>query len=140
VAFLDKVKFWKKDDFTLDMGKPADQPPQYDLGAQRFENPQYDPLAPQQEQFGHEAQGSPSYQQYPVNSSFPGAAQVRHTETMPTPVPEQVGMVRDQAVHPRDVELILAKLDAIKSEMDALHQRVRKIEQGMDNSQQKKYW
>jgi hypothetical protein len=48
-------------------------------------------------------------------------------------------------VQSRDIELILAKLDGIKSELDALHQRVRKIEQLSDtqqNAQQQKsrYW
>ena len=43
--------------------------------------------------------------------------------------------------HPpsRDVELILAKLDAIKAELDSLHQRVRKIEQSTDSSHAQKY-
>ncbi|MDD9952821.1 MAG: hypothetical protein OXR66_00630 [Candidatus Woesearchaeota archaeon] len=37
----------------------------------------------------------------------------------------------------RDAELVLAKLDAIKAELDALHQRIRKIE---NISEKKRYW
>ena len=36
----------------------------------------------------------------------------------------------------KDLQLILAKLDAIKSELDSLHQRVRKIEQIAEADQQ----
>ncbi len=37
----------------------------------------------------------------------------------------------------RDMELVLAKLDAIKAELDSVHQRIRKIEQSTDTH--KKY-
>lgn len=89
-------------------------------------------------------QGNPSFsdpafnpqpfaqQNYPQSTPFPGRPP---PQAAFQPVQEQH---EAPAIHPRDVELILAKLDAIKSEMDALHQRVRKIEQATESG--KKYW
>ena len=151
MGVFDKIKFWKKED---DFGVPGtnEQPPAYDLGApQRFDpmtspDPlasQHDPLG--QEGFPHDEHidrggGPPAYPSYPAPAAFPGS----QSRQMPQ---EQYPEHDNQAtaVQSRDVELILAKLDAVKSELDALHQRVRKIEQFTDAQQQqqigqKKYW
>ena len=40
----------------------------------------------------------------------------------------------------RDIELILAKLDAIKAELDSVHQRIRKIEQTTEPQQRRNSW
>lgn len=149
MSILNKLQFWKRDD---DFSTPSAEPPAYDLGAQHTDPLQQpDPMAhhdpfqqadPFGQQFGSQAQPAGQFgsqpqftsQQY-ANAQFPGSQQVR-------PVPEQYHEQADPGVHQRDVELILAKLDAIKSELDALHQRVRKIEQAADQTQsnQKKYW
>ncbi|MBR9703378.1 hypothetical protein GOV10_05035, partial [Candidatus Woesearchaeota archaeon] len=42
----------------------------------------------------------------------------------------------DDEAPSRDVELILAKLDAIKAELDSVHQRVKKLEASSDAQQQ----
>jgi hypothetical protein len=166
VGVLDKVKFWKHDDFALDIDKPAEQTtyeqppspypshaypeqPHTDVvnGQGQYPGMQPDPMVGAQSTFGNSMQ-QPSttqqntfnhdvfaYQQYPQSTPFPGSAHQVQQEQFVEPV-------HDQAVHPRDVELILAKLDAIKSELDSLHQRVRKLEQIADNqvTQKNKYW
>ena len=56
---------------------------------------------------------------------------------MSAPLPEPSPT---QSTHPpsdrRDIELVLAKLDAIKSELDSVHQRVRTMEQAMGVQEQ----
>ncbi len=117
---FDKLKFWKKDD---DLGFSSDN----DLGLSDSGVPSYS------SESEHDPMSHPDFQQpqqqYPEPASFPGQQQ-----------PEQYD-VHEQAIGSRDVELILAKLDMIKSELDSLHQRVRKIEQATETQQQqKKYW
>ena len=140
MGVLDRVKFWKRDDPGRDLS--------YDLGAQNFGtqdpnqqlgqfNPDPMPGSSHGTQFpdqgGQEQSASPDrypMPQYPASVPFPGSQQVSP-------------QAREEAIHPRDVELILAKLDAIKSELDALHQRVRKIEQTSDQDQlaaRRRYW
>jgi hypothetical protein len=151
VGALDRVKFWRKEE------TPQQEPAPYDLGSpQRFGDPtnpmMTDPsgfpqtptpqqfggqqFGQQQFDFGQEQQpeqtGPQGYAQYPASQPFPG--------TGPQAVPEE-----RETVHPRDIELVLAKLDAIKSELDALHQRVRRIEERSDASSQstqaqRRYW
>lgn len=151
MGVFDKVKFWKREE------EPANAPPEYDLGAQQFDanNPmgmpmtspdplaQHDPLGASMSQQGDQmfaASQQPYPQQYPQQgypggAPFPGSPQQAYPGQVPAQEPP------DQIVHPRDIELILAKLDSIKSEIDALHQRVRKIEQYYDaQTQQKRYW
>jgi hypothetical protein len=138
LSLLGKLQFWKKDD---EFASPTEAPHTFDLGSSTDPLQTHDPLQsnPFQTQQSFEQQGfsqqPSSFAQYPQGTAFPGRQQ-------PAPVPEQYQEHQDQGIHPRDVELILAKLDAIKSELDALHQRVRKIEQVNDNQvgQQKKYW
>jgi len=128
---MDKVKFWKRDDFSSDLGKGADQPPSFDLGTGRF-----DPSAPDPMHQDATPDGFPqqfAQQSYPQSTPFPGSLQPRQQQ--------QVEQYQEPGVSQRDVELILAKLDAIKSDLDALHQRVRKIEQATEQPpQQKRYW
>jgi hypothetical protein len=125
MGVFDKLQFWKKDEA---IGDPGEAPAPYDLGMQHADPLQQgDPFAQQQET-------APNFStpNYPQGSTFPGRMQVPQQPVMQAEVPP------DHSIHPRDIELILAKLDAIKSEMDALHQRVRKIEQATEP--QKKYW
>ena len=128
---MDKVKFWKRDEFSNDLGKAPDQPTPYDLGTARF-----DPAAPDPMHHDANPESFPqqfSQQSYPQSTPFPGSLQAR--------AQPQVEQYQEPGVSQRDVELILAKLDAIKSDLDALHQRVRKIEQATEAPpQQKRYW
>ena len=126
---LEKMKFWKKDDeFTTDSG--TSEPPHYDLGARKFDDPSFGQQNAQQpfgqQAYPQESSFSQASAQYPPTTPFPGTAQA----------PQQQFATQD--LHPRDIELILAKLDAIKSELDALHQRIRKIEQVGDQQQAQK--
>jgi hypothetical protein len=119
VGVFDKMKFWDKKEPEV---------PAYDLGAQSMGSMEPHPLEqPGQESFNPQGFQQQSYPQYPSATPFPGSPEPEHIST------------HDQTVHPRDIELILAKLDAIKAELDSLHQRVRKIEQ-VTEPQQKKYW
>jgi hypothetical protein len=127
VGIIDKAKFWKKEE--PDLGLPPATPQQYDYGAQGYQMPHTDPLQ-QQPMAEPDPFAQQSFQQYPPSTPFPGS-----------PKTEQYAEHTEHSIHPRDVELILAKLDSIKSELDALHLRVRKIEQATEVQQtQKKYW
>lgn len=70
--------------------------------------------------------------QYPTQQpSFPGQNQQQSYNNQ----------VYEDVAPSRDVELILAKLDAIKAELDSVHQRVRKLEAAHDaKNPQQKYW
>lgn len=85
---------------------------------------------------GSSFQADPSLQSNPppTQSAYPSAA---------VPIPGQNrGMLGDAHSHydddapSRDVELILAKLDAIKAELDSVHQRVKKLEAASDAQHQ----
>ena len=126
---LERVKFWKKDE-------PSGTDPSYDLGSpsavDQFAPPTPEQTAPQfthqEQEFTPQKEFGQQFQQYPTAAPFPGTQR-------------QEQYVEQEAIHPRDIELILAKLDAIKSELDAIHQRVRKLEQVADNQQQqRRYW
>ncbi len=59
---------------------------------------------------------------------YPGAAPIPGQNRA---VPQEEHESYEEAPS-RDIQLILAKLDAIKAELDSLHQRVRKIESTSD--------
>jgi len=131
---LDKLKFWKKSDDLSSFSSLPNDPM-----AQHSEDPfagSTDPLAQTQDPFANATPGintdssqhrfadldqgssSPTMTQpYDYRSTTPLAG-----STVPDTY-EEYPQGRD-----RDMELILAKLDSIKSELDSLHQRVRKIE------------
>ncbi|MBR9700811.1 hypothetical protein GOV11_03015 [Candidatus Woesearchaeota archaeon] len=142
---LDKLKFWKKDE-DLDLGGDpfsSGTPPMSMDGLGQPDTlgtTQNDPFQASLDRINQgmggqpysESLGSASFdqpfqdqqEQYPGHAPIPGSEQVHE--------PEPVG--RD-----KDTELILAKLDMIKSELDSLHQRVRKIEQATEKKQSR-YW
>lgn len=114
---LDSLKFWKKEDPLTDTS--------FDLGRMPS-----DPF-PTQQASPADAFSQINQQmdkQFPPGPSFQSAPSQQWQ-------PEQ-GITMTH----RDVELILAKLDAIRSELDALHQRVRKIEQATETKDAKRYW
>ncbi len=93
------------------------------------ESPAHDPIQrfepfTQTDPLSSESQQPDPYSQlrtpnYPQAQPFPGSAQSQAFQ---------------QPTHPRDpdTELILARLDAIKSDLDAITQRLRLIEQRTD--------
>jgi hypothetical protein len=147
VGLFNKLQFWKKDEEFA-----SSEPPSYDFGSDPLQHS--DPLQssdPMQPSAGEQPFAQ---QNYPQSTPFPGRqpsqpmqqpfsqpfAQQNYPQSQQnafSPSPEHAEPPQSP-IHPRDVELILAKLDAIKSEMDALHQRVRKIEQATETG--KKYW
>ena len=130
MGLFNKLQFWKKEEEYA-------QAPDYDLGAQKFETQITDPLT-QDPTMNEQAPDQTTPGQYPMATSYPASSPFPGRQSYPQSVPQEIPQ-EQPAVHPRDVELILAKLDAIKSEMDALHQRVKKIEQATE-PQQRKYW
>lgn len=135
---LDKLKFWKRDSDEFGVGddwsagNPSGGSDDWTNPGQQFPEKE-GPAEPSPEQ---------SYQQrsYPDHTPFPGQqpaapgyGQDNYAESSRDP-PRETG----SQLQNRDVELILAKLDMIKSELDSLHQRVRKIEQGTEGKQ--RYW
>lgn len=117
------LKFWKKkDDLGLPGGNdlglggmPSDdpgfgQPPGMDMPS---ESPMPDSLTPSSQGFGHQA--TPNLSHHQENPQFQQAM----------PVQEKDG---------RETELILAKLDSIKSELDSINQRLMRLERIAESS------
>ena len=135
---LDKLKFWKKDDFSSFSDEPSlsDDPMtrQHDPLQQSDPYTSTTPTIPGQGDFGSYDQGS-SFSP----TTQPGMMGTPHDDmgTSPFTQPDVQGHQDYPDGRDRDMELVLAKLDAIKSELDSLHQRVRKIEQ---TSNKKTVW
>jgi hypothetical protein len=128
------MAFWNKkkdDDLGLDMNAPKD-----DLGLPPLDNPPgsssagsgfrdpglIDHPSPSPSSFGSPDAFSQQKESTPMQQSVPGTS------------PEDLK---------RDIELMIAKLDAIKAELDAVNQRIIKIERIADEearAQQKKIW
>jgi len=111
---LEKLKFWRREEFQPLQGPAPDQPSRLD------------PL--QSQEPGSDAASDPFAQ--------------LHTPNYPQPF-----LGGQQPAHPteprdRDTELILAKLDAIKSDLDAISQRLRTVEQSVAQrgAGQQRYW
>ncbi len=129
---LEKLKFWKREEFQPMPDTPAQDP---------YGGPQEDPFAnrdPMSTQFGAPQEQQEPFPQmrtpaYPQSSPFPGGQSVQQQSYAPQQEPP-----RD-----RDTELILARLDAIKSDLDAITQRLRILEQRTDQGRtpgQQRYW
>ncbi len=126
---LERLKFWKKED-NFSLGETPDP----------FSG-QTDPLADHQDPYtttGPSTNTDP-LQMTPPNmgegSSFnphiqspePGYSSPLTRDAVPETLHQDYPEGRN-----RDMELILAKLDSIKAELDSLHQRVKKIEQATE--------
>ncbi|RJQ15861.1 hypothetical protein C4573_06950 [Candidatus Woesearchaeota archaeon] len=112
------LKFWKKKD-SLDLTKDS-------LGLP--ETPSFN----QDFGFPDSNQQFQSFQQplqQPMMDPLRDASPMREVNRFsPQPVPQQ----QNDSVQ-KDMELIIAKIDAIKSELDSIHQRVMKIEKVLDS-------
>lgn len=139
MGFMDKVMFWKKnDDFGDSGGSPFDAP----LGGSSMGPPgamppsiNNDPFAAGPSNLGFSDSGLPP----PSNDNFLTAPSL-------APAPDQLSqMPRLEPVQPRpvhesandnlskDLEIISAKLDSIRSAIDSLNIRVGNIESSMRN-------
>ena len=106
---FDKLKFWKKNDDPLDTLEPMGNDP---LGA--------DPLGGISDPLGGKHEASPSFSQ-PGGLGEPGGLGMgQPTQHYPEPQPQSQGG--------KDIEVISAKLDAIRAQMDVINQRLIKIE------------
>lgn len=137
-----RLKFWSKQEEPLASQEsflPQTEPvytpnqdPYMTGNKDPFSNQTFSSLDGMQESFNQRSA------QYPVGVPFPGStpqpAQPPQQWEAPMQQEASVGLTG------REVELILAKLDAIRSEIDALHQRVRRIEQATEPPTNKRYW
>lgn len=133
MGILDKLPWRKKEDdfdFSKDLGGDLGDAGGFGQSGMG-QNSQFgnqDPLGPsfapdpsmESPQMGQQPSQQRSYN-YPGSAPVPGQNRQAYQEYDEAPS--------------RDVELILAKLDAIKAELDSVHQRVRKLEQIADGSQ-----
>jgi hypothetical protein len=128
---LDKLKFWKHDEPADDLGgmnfnTPLDNnEPGLDLPERPAAVPQFRPVEEQPQQhmdpmnmpsFGQPAQQQ-GYQQYP-------------------PVQEpalQQYQQQTESVHPRDVELIISKIETLKASLDHMTTRIEHLERVMND-------
>ena len=120
------LKFWKKKESSFEpldtksfdaslgntLDNPLNQPSGFpsSLPGSTFSPERADPFAPSA--FGQPTNPGFSRPQFPEGSPFP----------------QQPLALQPAPGHDRDTELIIAKLDAIKSELDSLHQRLIRLE------------
>lgn len=138
MSFFDKFK--KKENNPFDSSLDKSQDPftntqNNSLPQDPFANTEDNSLPKEtySDPFSHDIFNENSTQQYPTQQpQFPGNQQPAYPNTP---------QYHEDVAPSRDVELILAKLDAIKAELDSVHQRVRKLESAHDAKHpQQKYW
>ena len=138
-------RFKKKDDLGLDddpfgsephsMGQPPGQELSQDPFAQQQSSPFDQPQFSQQGVPGNDPLGmTPDYNNPDLNS-VKGIERPKSFEQYQQPEP--VSHTSPSSGHvEKDLQIIIAKLDALKSEMDSLHQRVQKIERIADEDRE----
>ena len=139
MGFMDKVMFWKKNDDFEDLGgSPFDAPP----GGSSMGHPggmppslNHDSLASGPDSLGFSDSGLPP----PSNDNFIGAPSLAPAFNQPSQMPRlepvQPKPVQNQTNDSvsKDLEIISAKLDSIRSAIDSLNVRVVSIESAMRN-------
>ena len=108
MSFLDRLQFWRKHD-DMDAGLPPD-----------FGSASYTPEL-KEDEGGLPA--LPSMEQYEA----PGSSSARISQPLGFERPQ--AFTQSQGMPPdREIEIISLKLDAIKSELDAINQRLVRVE------------
>lgn len=136
-----RLKFWNKPEEPLANQESflPQAEPMYAPSQDPFASGNRDPLSNQP--FSPSDSRPQSFDQrsaqYPVGVPFPGSTPQVPQQQWEAPVAQQDVAV---GLSGREVELILAKLDAIRSEIDSLHQRIRRIEQATEPPGNKRYW
>ena len=151
MGFMDKI-LSRKGDIDLDHDPFANQEqgglPSESIGP--YKQPNQDPFA--QNQQGMQPGSQPpafdtSNPDMNTQLGIPKPDPYKHEQPshQGTPINEPVGSTGGVHVE-KDLQIIIAKLDALKSELDSLHQRVKKIEhiaeadqQAAKQHEQKKY-
>jgi hypothetical protein len=120
MSFLDKIKFWKRDDeFNFD------QLAEKEMGSS---NPFTQPLPGEQHDFTEpnpfaESQQGSQFNQPPRSSMYP------NQPTSPSLV--------SSGMKDRDIELINSKLDTIKAMLNSIEQRISNLEKGASKPPQR---
>ena len=117
MSILDKVMFWKRDELGLkeDLALPKGNLPTDELGLES--SVPRTPQMPQPE---------------PRIESFEGARP--YAPAAPPPQPQFMGPNRD-------MELVSAKLDALKASLDSINQRLANLERvAYGDEEQRKVW
>jgi hypothetical protein len=135
---LDKLKFWKKsDDINMNFNNPTDEP--LDLGLPGDPLPAPDlKFEPMPEENNMNMQTDPLGAQFnnpmPQQNSTPTYPQ----QPMTNPVMQEPARVQQEAtIHPRDIELVLSKIETLKASVDHLTTRIEHLEM---ISNDKKRW
>ncbi|MAG38719.1 hypothetical protein CMO90_01395 [Candidatus Woesearchaeota archaeon] len=123
MSFIDKLMFWKKDDFDMDMpldsGDPTDN-----LGLNTEQG--------LESKTGIE-QEAKNLGLEPVTNSFS-----EKTGSLDSPSSFQQKPSNNTIDFNKDFDLISSKLDTIKAELDAMNQRLQKIEKSVDKKDEEK--
>lgn len=141
-----------KDDPFAGNDDPFGQPPPGQQGQPPQGAPSQDPYGQQsQDPFGQQQFPPPGQQQFdPTNPDMNAAQGIPRprdpsTREPDSGVPQGLSQQGGSQGHTeKDLQLILAKLDALKSELDSVHQRIQKIERIADEDraaaqQQRRY-
>jgi hypothetical protein len=133
MSFLDKVKFWKKkDDFSdLDLGKDFDLGSD-DLGKSPIDSSKSfsDSFNDQDNQPIQQEQSQYSAPSAPESFSQISDARPPDIQSVPSYQPPQTS---------QDLQLVSAKLDAIKAYLDTINQRLANLE-NMARGHDEKRW
>ncbi len=136
MSFVDKLKFWKKEDsFDFDdlahkeMGK--DDPFNTKLSTETGPDPFAEPNLHSATPVGSHQPTTIHDPLAPKSFSQPAGAAMRHPSS---------GQVAQFTLTKRDIELLNSKLDTIKAVLQSLDQRVARFEQPNAQQQQQKLW
>ena len=139
MSFMDKFRK-KDDDLGLD-DNPIGAPPEGGdpFGGQQSQNPMSNP-SQQPDQFGNpNPTGQPDQFGNPDLNNVKNLARPKDPVEQsgfnnPTVMQQQPTTTNSEHIE-KDLQLIIAKLDGLKSEIDSLHQRVQKIEKIAESDQ-----
>jgi hypothetical protein len=139
MSFVDKLKFWKKDDdFTFDDPLPQDMStmPQDNLGLDS--SPNDDLLSSPPGEFNPGATVTDDLGTADLEKM--GFEKVTDSPSSRSSNPMSTTSQQQSQIAPqnRDMELISSKLDTIKAELDAMSQRLQKIEKLAEDDSDKK--
>lgn len=117
MSFLDRLQFWRKhDEYSFDTGLPPDLGTATPSGTNFDSNPNPSGGLPE---IGESYDKSPSFDK-PSSFEKPSYGTPLGFERNNNPAPVQGSN--------RDLEIISLKLDAIKAELDAVNQRLVRVE------------
>lgn len=151
MSFLDKIMFWKKDpDFGVDLDKDFSLGKEPDFGQQPdFGNTGLGPSAmdvSQNQGMQHYGQsqsgfGQQESSQFSQQAQYPGYQDFSQPRS--APVIQHVPEAREaqQVTYSKDLEVISAKLDAIKAVLESMNARIHNLERmARDQKEKTQHW